>query len=66
VIDHVVRNADGFSHSSRIVHIVDGATTPLHRLRHALVVGQATLVPELHGEPHNLVSLRAQHGRDGR
>src|SRR5947208_16127019 len=48
VIDHVIRNADRFSHAARIVNVVQGAAPPLDRLGHSLVSSEPALVPELH------------------
>ena len=66
VIDHVIRNADGLGDAARVINIVERAAASLDRLGHAVVAGQAALVPELHGQADDVVSLGAQHGRDGR
>ena len=52
-------------HAARVVDVVERAAASLHRLRHALVSGQAALVPQLHGQADDVVPLGAQHGRDG-
>ena len=65
VIDHVVGDADGLGDAARVVNIIQRATASLHRLGHALMAGQAALVPELHGQANDFVALGAQHGRDG-
>jgi hypothetical protein len=48
-----------------IVDIVDGAAAALNSLGHALVSGEAALVPELEGEADEGVTLGAQEGGDG-
>ena len=65
VIDHVIRDADLLGHAARVVDIVERAAASLHGLGHTLASGQAALVPELHGQADDVVSLGAQHGRDG-
>src|SRR6266567_1300286 len=62
VIDHVIRDADLLRHAAGIVDIIERAATSLHGLGHALLPSEAALVPELHGEADDVVSLRAQHG----
>jgi hypothetical protein len=49
-----------------VIDVVDGAAAALDCFGHALVTGEATLVPELEGEAHDLVALRAQQRGDGR
>ncbi len=61
----VIRNAKRFGHAARVVNVVDGATTPLHRLRHALVTRQAALVPELQRESDDGVALLTEQRGDG-
>ena len=65
LIDHVVRNAERLGDAAGVVNIVERAAAALHRLGHALVAGQAALVPELHGQANDVVPFGAQHGRDG-
>lgn len=65
LIDDVIRNAQRLGYSAGVVHIVDGATSALHRLGHAMMACQAALVPQLKGETDNVVSLLTQQGRDG-
>ena len=65
VIDHVVRDADLLGDAAGVVNIVERAAASLHGLGHALLAGEAALVPELHGQADDVVSLGAQHGRDG-
>ena len=52
-------------HAAGVVNVVERAAASLHRLGHALVSGQTALVPELHGQADDVVSVGAQHGRDG-
>src|ERR1700730_16707968 len=65
VIDHVIRNADVLGHAAGIVDVVERAAAAGYLLGHALVSGEAALVPELHGEADDVVSLGTQHGRNG-
>src|ERR1700734_362686 len=66
VIDYVIWDAQSFSNAAGVVDIVERTATALPRLGHAFVSGEPTLVPELHGQADDLVSVGAQHGRDGR
>ena len=59
VIDHVIRDADLLRHAAGVVDVVERTAAPLHGLRHALFASEAALVPELHGEADDVVSLRA-------
>src|SRR5947209_1904666 len=65
VVDHVVRDTEVLGDTAGIVNVIDGAAASLHLLRHSLMARQAALVPELHGQPHHVITLGAQHGRDG-
>ena len=65
LIDDVIRNAERLGHAARVVNVVDRAAASLHRLRHALVTGQAALVPELQRESDDGVALLAQQRGDG-
>ena len=65
VVDDVVRNADELGNGPGVVHVVERATTALHGLGHALLTGEAALVPELHGQTDHVVTIGTQHGRDG-
>jgi hypothetical protein len=65
MIDYVIRNADVLGDAAGVVDIVERAAASLHGLRHAFVTGEASLVPELHGQADDGVSLGAKHGRDG-
>src|SRR5690242_13417904 len=60
VVDDVVRYSDGLRDGSRVVDVVERATTPLHGLGHAFLAGEAALIPELHGEAHHIVALCAK------
>src|SRR5580693_2404758 len=50
MIDYVIRNADVLGDAAGVVDIVERAAASLHGLRHAFVTGEASLVPELHGQ----------------
>src|SRR3984893_9845589 len=63
VINHVVGDADGLSDATGVVHIVQRAATPLHRLGHALMARETALVPKLHRQADDLMSLGPQYGR---
>ena len=65
LIDDVVRNAKLLGDVAGVVDVVDGAAAALHGLGHALVTGEAALVPELERETDDAVALLAEHGRDG-
>src|SRR5258708_32115638 len=65
LVHDVIWDANVLGYPARIVYVVDRAATPLHRLRHAFMPGEPALVPQLHGEPDDVVSVRAQHGCDG-
>src|SRR5258708_17465148 len=65
MIDYVIRNANGLGDAARVVHVVDRTTAALHGLGHALMSSQAALVPELHSQADDVMTLRASHGRNG-
>ncbi len=65
VIDHVIRNAEVLGDAAGVVNIVERAAAAGYLLGHALVSGEAALVPELHSQADDVVSFGAQHGRDG-
>src|SRR5216684_3694033 len=65
VIDHVVRNADVLGYAAGVVDVVERAAAAGDLLGHAFVSGEAALVPELHGQADDVVSLGAEHGGDG-
>src|SRR5581483_6808838 len=66
MIHDVVRNADRFRNTTCVIDIIERATATLNGLGHALVTGEAALVPELHGQADDVVTFGAQHGRNGR
>jgi hypothetical protein len=66
MINHVVRDAEGFGNPPSIVDIVNRTATALHGFRHTLVPGETPLIPELHGQADDVVAFGAQHGRNGR
>ena len=66
LIHHVVGDSERLSHAPGVVNIIQRAAASLHRFWYAVVPSQPALVPELHGEPHDLMPFRAQHGRNGR
>ena len=51
---------------ARVVDILNGAAATLHLLGHALSPGKTALVPELHSQANDRMTLGAQHSRDGR
>jgi hypothetical protein len=65
LIDDVVRDVELLGYVACVVDIVDGAAAALDCLGHALVSGEAALVPELEGEADDLVALGAQECGDG-
>ena len=65
LIDDVIRNAECLGDTARVVDIVDRAAAPLHRLRHAVLPCQPTLIPQLQRQSHNVVPLLTQHRRNG-
>jgi hypothetical protein len=65
MIDDIIRNADMLGDAASIIDVVERATTAGHSLRHALVSSQAPLIPQLHGQAYDVVSLRTQDSRDG-
>ena len=65
VIDDVVGDADGLCYAAGVVNVVERTTAPLNGLRHSGMAGETALVPELHREADDIVSLGAEHGRDG-
>src|SRR5690348_9328440 len=66
MVNHVIGDANGLSDAASVVNVIERATAPGYRLRHTLAARQAALVPELHGEAHHVVTVGAQHGRNGR
>jgi hypothetical protein len=48
---------------SRVVHIIERATAVLHRAIR-MKLGEAAVVPELHGQSHDGLVQLAQDGRD--
>src|SRR6202035_4705473 len=65
MIDHVIWNADMLSDASRVVYVIERATPARHRLGHAFMPGKPPLIPQLHGQPDNVMPFSAQHGRYG-
>ncbi len=65
VIDDVVRDADGLCHAAGVVNVIERTTAALHGLGHSRMASQTALIPELHREADDIVSLGAEHGRDG-
>ena len=65
VVHHVVGNRQHLRHPPGVVYVVDRAAASLHLLRHSILVCQPALVPQLHGQPDQVVSLRLEHGRHG-
>ena len=65
VIDDVVGDADGLCYAARVVNVIERTTAALHGLGHSRMASQTALIPELHREADDIVSLGAEHGRDG-
>ena len=65
LVDEVVGDAEVLGYVAGVVDVVDGAAAALDRFGHALVPGEAALVPELEGEADEVVPLSAQEGGDG-
>ncbi len=51
-------------HAAGVVDVVERAAASGDLLGHAFVSGEAALVPELHGQADDVVSLGAEHGCD--
>src|SRR6266496_3807251 len=65
VINDVIRDPDLLGHPASVINVVKRAAASLHRLRHAFLSCEPSLVPELHGQANHVVPVGAQHGRDG-
>jgi hypothetical protein len=65
MIYDVVGNSEMLGYMAGIINVVQRAAAPTDLLRHAFASGQSPLVPELHRESHDGMSLGAQHGRHG-
>src|SRR3974390_1267360 len=65
LVDDVVGDTQRFRDMACVIDVVDRATASPPGLGHAVVAGEAALVPELQGEADQLVALFAQHGCDG-
>src|SRR5208283_2735199 len=46
LVNYVIRNAELLRHITGVVDVVDRAATSLHCLWHAVMTGEATLVPK--------------------
>ena len=57
LVDDVVRDVELFGYMAGVVDVVDGTAAALDSFGHALVTGQAALVPELEGEADEVVAL---------
>src|SRR5271163_3372611 len=66
MVDDVVGDVEVLGDAAGVIHVVDGAAAAEHLLGHALLAGEAALVPELHGQADELVAFRLEHGGDGR
>jgi hypothetical protein len=66
MIDDVIRDIERLSDSAGVIDIVKGAAATLTVFCHSGLVGESSLVPQLHSQADELESLVAQHGRDGR
>jgi hypothetical protein len=65
LIHHIVWDVQLLSDVARVVDVIDAAAATLNRLGHALVSGEAALVPELKSETNERVTLSAQKCGDG-
>ncbi len=65
LVDDVVGDVELLGDVAGVVDVVDGAAAALDRFGHALVSGEAALIPELEGEADEFVALSAQEGGDG-
>jgi hypothetical protein len=65
VVHYVVRNPKIFRYRTRVINIINRAAPPLHLRRHTLATGEAPLIPELHRQPDHIVTVGAEHGRNG-
>ena len=65
LVDDVVGDVELLGYVAGVVDVVDGAAAALDGFGHALVSGEAALVPELEGEADEVVALGAQEGGDG-
>ena len=69
LVDHVVGNPQVLGDAASVIHIVKrAAASGLGRIGNAVLAGQASLVPKLQGQPHELdIGLaRGEHRRDRR
>ena len=65
LVDEVVGDVELLGYSAGVVDVVDGAAAALDGLGHALVAGEAALVPELEGEADESVALGTEERGDG-
>ncbi len=65
LVDDVVGDVELLGYVAGVVDVVDGAAAALDGFGHALVAGEAALVPELEGEADDLVAFGAQECGDG-
>ena len=65
VIDDIVRDADGLRYAACVVNVIERTAAAPYGLRHSRMASQTALIPELHREADDIVSLGAEHGRDG-
>ena len=65
LVDKVVGDAEAVGDAACIVDVVDGAAAALDSFGHALVAGEAALIPELQGEPDEGVTLSGEEHGDG-
>ena len=59
LVDDVVGDVELLGYVAGVVDVVDGAAAALDGFGHALVSGEAALVPELEGEADDRVALRS-------
>ena len=65
LVDEVVGDVERAGDLAGVVDVVDGAAAALDGLGHALVAGEAALIPELEGQADKGVALRVQKSGDG-
>ena len=66
LVDHVVGDAELVGDAAGIVDVVDGAAAALDGFGHAVMTGEAALIPELEGKANNIFSIGAQKRCDSR
>jgi hypothetical protein len=60
LVHHIVRDVQLLSYVAGVIHVVDAAAAALNGFGHALMTGEAALIPELESETDEGVPLGAQ------